>query len=155
MVSRAQYSELLANIRNALALMLRDAESFHEASTVLEHIGQVLAAQIRRGLGDYRDEILSLAGQLSFLFQSKTNVKARILRILDCGERHTQRLLRGLGAEPSANRVAWAPNSRRRIGERAVGDNSSELYAQHATRPEVCTHAGANRPYHIVASAPM
>lgn len=58
-----QQVEFLAQLRNARALVLRDAESFHEASTVLEHIGQVLAKQVRNGLGGYQSEILSLASE--------------------------------------------------------------------------------------------
>jgi hypothetical protein len=58
-----QRVEMLARLRDARALALRDAESFHEASTVLEYIGQVIAGEIRLGLGRYQGEILALAAE--------------------------------------------------------------------------------------------
>jgi CBS domain-containing protein len=56
-----QRVEFLARLREARALVLRDAESFHEASTVLEHIGQVIGRKIGNGLKDHEADIVSLA----------------------------------------------------------------------------------------------
>jgi CBS domain-containing protein len=55
--------EILQMLRDARSLVYRDAESFDEAASVLEHIGQILAGAVRNGLGMYEGEILSLAGQ--------------------------------------------------------------------------------------------
>ena len=56
-----QLIEFLAKLREARALVLQDAESFHEASTVLEHIGQAIARKMGKGLGTYKKEIVNLA----------------------------------------------------------------------------------------------
>jgi CBS domain-containing protein len=74
---------LLENLRSARALILRDSESFHEASTLLEHIGQILSGQIRGGLGQYQREIIELAcrnpavvrGQMERLFNVVRNAR--------------------------------------------------------------------------------
>lgn len=50
----------LALSRNARALVLRDAEAFHEASTALEHIGQVICGKVRSGLGAYEADLIHL-----------------------------------------------------------------------------------------------
>lgn len=57
----AEWSDCLARLREARALVLRDAESFHEAAMTLERIGQVLCGQMRNGLGGYGGELLKLA----------------------------------------------------------------------------------------------
>lgn len=56
-----QWVEVLNLLRNARAEILRDSESFHEAVTTLEHLGQILAKQVRNGLGQYEREIVELA----------------------------------------------------------------------------------------------
>ena len=56
-----QRVDFLNRLRGARALVLRDSESFGEASTVLEHIGQVVAGKIGNGLKDYETSIVSLA----------------------------------------------------------------------------------------------
>jgi CBS domain-containing protein len=56
-------SAILNTLRDARALVYRDAESFDQASAVLEHIGQVLAGEVGVGLGAYEGIILGLAGQ--------------------------------------------------------------------------------------------
>jgi CBS domain-containing protein len=56
-----QQVELLAKLRDARYLVLRDAEAFHEAATTLEYVGQVSCGQIRNGLGYYKKEIVDLA----------------------------------------------------------------------------------------------
>lgn len=55
-----EWADCLGRLREARALILRDAEAFHEAATVLEHVGQVLAGEIRNGLGRYKKELLKL-----------------------------------------------------------------------------------------------
>lgn len=57
----AEWSDCLSRLRDARALVLRDAESFHEAVTVLERIGQVVSGQVRGGLNDYKGALLELA----------------------------------------------------------------------------------------------
>ena len=56
-----QRVDFLSRIRAARAGILRDSESFCEASTVLEHIGQVVGGKIGSGLKDYQDPIVALA----------------------------------------------------------------------------------------------
>lgn len=57
----AEWSDCFSRLRDARALVLRDAESFHEAAMALERVGQVLCGQGRNGLGAYRGELLELA----------------------------------------------------------------------------------------------
>ncbi len=57
----AEWSDCLRRLRDARALVLRDAESFHEAAITLERVGQVLSGRIKNGLGSYRSELLELA----------------------------------------------------------------------------------------------
>ncbi len=56
-----QQRAMLAMLRNARALVHRDAESFLEAVTVLEHIGQMLTETVGNGLGSYREQLEQLA----------------------------------------------------------------------------------------------
>jgi hypothetical protein len=60
---REKQTELLTKLRDARYLVPRDAEAFHEAAMVLEHVGQVLCGEIRTGLGKYKREIVGLALQ--------------------------------------------------------------------------------------------
>ncbi len=55
-----EWWDCLARLREARALVLRDAEAFHEAAMTLERIGQIVCGQIGKGLGDYRDAIVDL-----------------------------------------------------------------------------------------------
>lgn len=57
-----EWSDCLNRLRDARALVLRDAESFHEAAMALERVGQVLGGKIKNGLGGYKEELLKLAG---------------------------------------------------------------------------------------------
>jgi hypothetical protein len=57
----AEWSDCLIRLRDARALVLRDAESFHEAASALERIGQVLSGSCRNGLGAYEGELIELA----------------------------------------------------------------------------------------------
>ena len=54
---------ILNMLRDARAMTYRDAESFDQAVAVLEHIGQLLAGEVRIGLGAYEGVILGLARQ--------------------------------------------------------------------------------------------
>jgi hypothetical protein len=60
-ISINEWADCLGRLRDARALILRDAEAFHEAAMSLEHVGQVLRGKIENGLGGYRDELLDLA----------------------------------------------------------------------------------------------
>lgn len=60
-ITREQSTAILAMLRDVRAMVYRDAESFDQAATVLEHIGQILACEVRNGLRRYEREILSLA----------------------------------------------------------------------------------------------
>jgi len=79
-VSESQRIEFLARLREARALVLRDAESFHEAVTALEHIGQVFAGQIRTGLGSYQKEILALAAEAERFTQEEVTRLFTVVR---------------------------------------------------------------------------
>ena len=56
-------SAILNMLRDARALAYRDAESFDQAATVLEHVGQLLSGNLGVGLGSYEGTIVGLAGQ--------------------------------------------------------------------------------------------
>jgi predicted transcriptional regulator len=56
-------SAILNMLRDARALVYRDAESFDQAAAMLEHIGQLLSGEVGVGLGSYEGTILGLAGQ--------------------------------------------------------------------------------------------
>lgn len=60
-ISDTEWADCLARLRDARALMLSDAEAFHEAAMTLERVGQVLCGKMRNGLGAYRDELIALA----------------------------------------------------------------------------------------------
>lgn len=68
----AEWSDCLSRLREARALVLRDAESFHEAATALERVGQVLCGEVKRGLGAYGNELLELAVNASALESDQT-----------------------------------------------------------------------------------
>ena len=59
-LSMAQRVEILSRLRDARAKVLRDAESFREASTVLEFIGQIVRGKIGNGLKCYENAVLSV-----------------------------------------------------------------------------------------------
>lgn len=61
--TRGHKAAMLSMLRNARAIVYRDAESFNEAAAVLEHAGQMLCGEVRTGLGRYKDEICDLARQ--------------------------------------------------------------------------------------------
>ena len=54
----AERIEILAWLREARARVLEDAESFVSAAAVVERVGQVIAREIKYGLGEY-DAVLS------------------------------------------------------------------------------------------------
>lgn len=69
----------LAMSRDARALVLRDAEAFHEASTALEHIGQIFYSQVLNGLWHYKDKLIdhaALAGGIT------TDQADRLFRVI-------------------------------------------------------------------------
>lgn len=59
-----QRVDFLARLREARALVLRDSESFHEAATVLEYIGQLMKGKRGNGLKAYEDEIVDLSASV-------------------------------------------------------------------------------------------
>lgn len=56
----SQRVDFLARLRSARALVLRDSESFTEASTVLEHIGQVVGGKLGVGLKDHQAVLIGM-----------------------------------------------------------------------------------------------
>jgi CBS domain-containing protein len=52
---------MLGMLRDARAQVHRNAESFHEAAAILEHVGQMLEGVVKEGLGGYRTAICKLA----------------------------------------------------------------------------------------------
>ncbi len=55
------HKAMLAMLRDARAMVYRDAESFNEAAAVLEHVGQMLRGVVLSGLNDYQKCICDLA----------------------------------------------------------------------------------------------
>jgi CBS domain-containing protein len=51
---------MIAMLRDARAIVYRDAESFNEAAAVLEHVGQMLRGIVLNGLNDYKEVICNL-----------------------------------------------------------------------------------------------
>lgn len=65
-INMPEWSYCLGLLRNARGILLRDAESFHEAATALEDIGKTLSGNIRNGLSSYRPvlmDLLEIAGR--------------------------------------------------------------------------------------------
>lgn len=71
--NREQWIDLLNRIREARALLLRDAEGFDRAAAVLEHIGQAYARKLQPGLGRYQPALMHLveAGAPSHLDEAR------------------------------------------------------------------------------------
>lgn len=63
LLTKSHRTAMLAMLRNARATVYRDAESFDEAASVLEHVGQMICCEVRAGLGRYKDEICDLASK--------------------------------------------------------------------------------------------
>jgi predicted transcriptional regulator len=63
LLTRSQCVEILSQLRDARALLLRDNEAFHQAVITLEHVGQILSSRIGSGLGAYKQHILEHADQ--------------------------------------------------------------------------------------------
>ena len=70
-------ADLLAQLRDARALVLKDAESFHQAAIVLEHVGQLLSRHIGAGLYAYKASILQ------FISERKQHDPAVVERLFD------------------------------------------------------------------------
>jgi CBS domain-containing protein len=76
----SQKVDFLARLRVARALVLRDGESFSEASTVLEHIGQVIGAKIGSGLKDYEGAIVGLAKEVAHIEEDSVRRLFNVVR---------------------------------------------------------------------------
>ncbi len=74
-----EWSYCLFLLRDGRALILRDAESFHEAATTLEQMGQILSGEIRNGLGRYRDVLLEL---MEMSGQDRTDENERLFDVV-------------------------------------------------------------------------
>lgn len=92
---------ILNMLRGARALVYRDAESFSEAASVLEHVGQMLAGEVRSGLGWYEREVLGLANnapgtserELSELFRTVREARNDSVHSGDFIRHHALRLV--------------------------------------------------------------
>jgi CBS domain-containing protein len=60
-LTKHRNAEMLGMLRDARAIVHRDAESFGEAAAVLEHVGQMLRGVVGNGLDAYKNEIYDLA----------------------------------------------------------------------------------------------
>ncbi len=78
--SPEQRVEFLTRLRSARALVLRDAESFHEAATVLEYIGQIMRGRIENGLGAYKEEIIALATSVNGVDERSVRRQFQVVR---------------------------------------------------------------------------
>lgn len=94
-------SAILQMLRDARALVYRDAESFGDAMAILEHIGQLRMGEVGNGLGAYEKTILSLAreapGQnereLQNLFQTVRDARNDSVHTGDFIRHHVLRLV--------------------------------------------------------------
>jgi predicted transcriptional regulator len=59
-LTRREGIEILERLRDARALILRDAEAFQRATLTLEHIAQIAGANVGLSLGRCKDAILSI-----------------------------------------------------------------------------------------------
>lgn len=57
---REAWIDSLGRLRDSRALILRDAESFHEAAIAVEHVGQALTGEIQNGLRKYESALCRL-----------------------------------------------------------------------------------------------
>ena len=60
-LGRVKAAAMLGMLRDARAIVYRDAESFSEAAAILEHVGQMLQEAVLKGLNDYKNVIFELA----------------------------------------------------------------------------------------------
>jgi CBS domain-containing protein len=67
-------------MRDARALILRDAESFHEAATVLEHVGQIISGKIGSGLGQFKSELIALTVRSGSVTHDEASRLFRVVR---------------------------------------------------------------------------
>lgn len=65
---------MLAMLRNARAIVYRDAESFTESAAVLEHVGQMLRGVVGNGLGAYKNKICDLAHEAPSIQSERVDV---------------------------------------------------------------------------------
>lgn len=92
---------ILAMLRDARALVHRNAESFHEAATILEHVGQLLGDVVKNGLGGYETTICNLARRapkiqcerIKALFKTVQNARNDSVHSGDYIRHHAARLV--------------------------------------------------------------
>lgn len=74
-----EWSHCLGLSRDARYLVLRDSESFHEAATNLEQIGQIIGGRLRIGLGAYRHTLLDIT---QITGRHERNQMSRLLKVV-------------------------------------------------------------------------
>lgn len=92
---------MLAMLRDARAIVYRNAESFNEAAAVLEHVGQMLRGVVLNGLNDYKDAICNLgrlapainSGRVEFLFDTVRKARNDSVHSGDFIRHHSIRLV--------------------------------------------------------------
>lgn len=92
---------MLAMLRDARAIVYRDAESFIEAAAVLEHVGQMLRGVVLNGLNDYKEVICNLGRQapevnserVDFLFDTVRKARNDSVHSGDFIRHHSIRLV--------------------------------------------------------------
>jgi CBS domain-containing protein len=92
-LTKGQRSDFLARLRDARALVLRDGESFREASTVLEHIGQVIGGKMGNGLKDHEEAIVSLAKEADQTDEAAVGLLFNVVREARNKAAHNGRLV--------------------------------------------------------------
>jgi CBS domain-containing protein len=76
----SQRVDFLARLRTARGLVLRDSESFSEASTVLEHIGQVVGGKLGIGLKDHEAVLIGLVKEADAANEEPTRRLFKVVR---------------------------------------------------------------------------
>jgi len=92
---------MLSMLRDARAVVYRDSESFNEAVSVLEHVGQMLRGVVLNGLNDYKDAICNLGRQapgihserVEFLFDTVRKARNDSVHSGDFIRHHSIRLV--------------------------------------------------------------
>lgn len=92
---------MLSMLRDARAIVYRNAESFNEAAAVLEYLGQFLRGVVLNGLNDYRGAICNLGRQapavnserIEFLFDTVRKARNDSVHSGDFIRHHSMRLV--------------------------------------------------------------
>jgi CBS domain-containing protein len=132
----AERCECLTRLRDARALILRDAESFHEAAIALERVGQVLCGKVRNGLGGYKDVLLELAGDAA-----------------DCDPREAERLF-GVVKDArnlAAHEGAWARHLSSRLVDFLLILEDSIQLKMNIVKDIMVRNPLAAEPWHLVS----